>query len=184
MTEINDYSGELQSELKFEDFSRELLLKSIEVYREYSYMIDAFWYMGVMAKRDAEEASFYNRQNIKKATEYEIDKIAKVFNIQGNDVEAYFKIMQLRPMQIVLSTRYELINPKHGIYTIVKCPVLQRVEKEGEGRERIICHKDHVESVEYSAKLFNPKMQTRPLKLPPRNSPDEIPCQWEFTMEE
>lgn len=184
MAELTDYSGRLKTDLKFDDFSRDLLLKTIEVYREYAYMIDAFWYMGVMAKRGAEEASLYNRQNIKKSTEYEIDKISKVLNIKGNDVEAYFKIMQLRPMQVVLTTQYELKNPEHGIYTILKCPVLERVEREGEGRERIICHVDHVESVKVCAELFNPKMKTRPLKLPPRKSPDEIPCQWEFKIEE
>lgn len=31
--------------------------------------------------------------------------------------------------------------------------------------------------------LFNPRVKVGALKLPPRGSPDEIACQWEFAME-
>jgi len=30
---------------------------------------------------------------------------------------------------------------------------------------------------------FNPRVKVGALKLPPRGSPDEIACQWEFAME-
>jgi hypothetical protein len=33
------------------------------------------------------------------------------------------------------------------------------------------------------AEIINPAIQIRPLKTPPRQSPDEIACQWEFSIE-
>jgi hypothetical protein len=57
------------------------------------------------------------------------------------------------------------------------------MEKDGEGREQYVCHEDHVRGVRRQASLFNPKIKVEPLKLPPRNSKNEIACQWELRLE-
>jgi hypothetical protein len=59
------------------------------------------------------------------------------------------------------------------------------LEKEGRGRELIICQECcGTANLVTQAQLFNPNIKVRPLKLPPRKSKDEIACKWEFSLEE
>ncbi|MFC1944604.1 DUF6125 family protein [Chloroflexota bacterium] len=183
MDRLPDYAGEFNPDIKREDFSRELLIEALDKYGQYAYMIDAFWYLGVKGKRGVEEASFYNRQTIDKSLRYEIEMIKQLYNIQGDDVTSLMKFQQVRPMASILKAMYEIRNPHQGIYTITNCPVLENMEREGKGRERIICHIDHVEGAALIASLFNPGMKGIPLKLPPRKSRDEVCCQWEFSLD-
>jgi hypothetical protein len=69
-----------------------------------------------------------------------------------------------------------------GILTVVRCPTLEAMEKEGEEREKTFC-KD-VESTIFKMYVdyFNPQIGVQYLKLPPRKNNDEIACQWEFKM--
>ena len=57
------------------------------------------------------------------------------------------------------------------------------MERLGAPPERIkwVCHV--VEPQAVAKYLNNPKIKVTPLKLPPRKSPDEICCQWEFKLE-
>jgi hypothetical protein len=59
------------------------------------------------------------------------------------------------------------------------------MEKEGRGRETIVCQTMEVEAIKGYAKFFNPAIKVTPLKLPPRKSRDEVPhCQFEFSLAE
>jgi len=183
LTELADYSGEFNPDIGFADFSKDFLLSALGVYGEYAYIIDAFWYLGVKEKRGAEEASSHNRRTLEKSVLYEIDKARQIYKIHENDVSGLFKFMQMRPMSRILIASYELKAPNLGIYTVTNCPVLENMEREGRGREQIVCHVDHAEGAALVAKLFNPEMKGRPLRLPPRKSKDELPCQWEFRLD-
>jgi hypothetical protein len=56
------------------------------------------------------------------------------------------------------------------------------MEKEAPERIPWLCHFNEKKLIE---KYFiNPKVKVTPLKLPPRKSPDEIACQWEYKIEE
>jgi len=77
----------------------------------------------------------------------------------------------------------ELKSPNHGVFTVTHCPALLALEREGEGREERICQQLELELFIMQAKFFNPEMQVRALKVPPRKSKDDVPCQWEFKLE-
>lgn len=62
--------------------------------------------------------------------------------------------------------------------------MLEALEKEGNGRESEICGMVELKAFEGYASFFNSGIETRPLKLPPRENKDEICCQWEFKLEE
>jgi len=66
----------------------------------------------------------------------------------------------------------------------LRCPSLLALEREGEGRERRICGQIEPELFRIRAHHINPQIKVTPLQLPPRRSPGEIACQWEYTLEE
>jgi len=39
------------------------------------------------------------------------------------------------------------------------------------------------EGFQVGCRMFNPKMKAIPLKLPPRESKNDIACQWEFRID-
>jgi len=184
VSELKDYSSEVNPNLKWEHFSKELILEALRAYALYAYRFDALWYLTVKGRLDTEEATALNRQVEDKAEPYSIATIRQVFKIQENDVAGLVKFLQTEPWSWIMTRKYEFKNPNHAIYTVTYCPVLEGMEKEGEGREQFTCHEDHVKAIRLIASCFNPKIKVEPLKLPPRNSPDEIACQWELKLEE
>ena len=47
MSELKDYSSEVNPNLKWEHFSKELLLEALRAYAQYTYRVDALWYLAV-----------------------------------------------------------------------------------------------------------------------------------------
>ncbi|MFC1970253.1 DUF6125 family protein [Chloroflexota bacterium] len=180
---LQDYSGEFNVNLKYEDFSKELLLEALRAYAQYAYRVDAFWYLTVKGRMGGEEAAACNLQSMEKAVRYEVETVRQLFNIQENDVAGLMKFQQTRPWSWILTNEYELKSPNHAVFTVVRWPILEGMEKEGEGREQFTCHEDHVKAIGLIAGCFNPGIKVEPLKLPPRNSKNEIACQWEFKLE-
>ena len=183
MSELRDYSGEVNPNLKWEHFSKELLLEALRAYAQYNRKVDALWYLAVKERLGAEEASILNTQVIENSSTYQIEIIRKVFKIQENDVAGFVKFLQTWPWSWIVTKKFEFKSSNHVIYTITHCPILEGMEKDGEGREQYVCHEDHVRGVRRQASLFNPKIKVEPLKLPPRNSKNEIACQWELRLE-
>jgi len=183
VTQLSDYSGEFDPNLKYEHFSRELLLEALRAYAQYAYRVDAFWYLTVKERMGGEEAAACNIQSMEKTAPYEVEAVRRLFKIRENDVAGFMKFQQTRPWSWIFTAKHELKSSNHGVFTIIRCPILEGMEKEGEGREQYTCHEDHVEAVRLQASCFNPNIKVEPLKLPPRNSKDEIACQWEFKLE-
>ena len=113
---------------------------------------------------------------------YEFKQIAKLMNVQGNDVVALMKLFQLSPFFIYnLKYTIDMKNRNHGILTVTHCRTLEALEKEG-GEERIKMQCGKVEPFIFKqyAEFLNPKMELKPLKIPPRQSKQDICCQWEY----
>ncbi len=183
MSELIDYSGEVNPNLKWEHFSKELLLEALRAYAQYAYRVDAFWYLTVKGRLGAEETVACNIQAMEKSAPYEVEIVRKLFKIQENDVAGLVKFQQTRPWSWIFTSKHEFKNSNHAIFTITHCPILEGMEKEGEGREQYTCREDHVKALRLQASCFNPKIKVEPLKLPPRNSKNEIACQWELKLE-
>ena len=77
----------------------------------------------------------------------------------------------------------DIKNDNHAILTVRTCPTLLSLEKEGKGRERQQCHLVCSKALGSNASYFNPNIKVTPPKLPPRESNDDICCQWEFRLE-
>ncbi len=50
MADLTDYSGPLDAGLKYDDFSKELLLKGLKAYGGYIRVLDGTWYLAVKKK--------------------------------------------------------------------------------------------------------------------------------------
>lgn len=190
MSELNDYSGDYRSDITFKDFKKETLLRLLE-----AYQINFIGYMGMW--------NTYNRQHMsveetwdkdatvyeKNVRKFEIPLVCQAMNIEGDDVATMLKYFQMcpdgaRPGLYEFST--ELFNNDHAILTFTKCPSLFYFEKKKSDIDiRWLCGPGGCEDRAFTeiCKVFNPKMTCKALKIPPRESGDEICCRWEFKVE-
>jgi len=182
MTELGDYSGSFISDMTYERFSKDVLLQLLSLHSEYIQKTDGFWYVAVK-DRVGDDVAFESDMWVWSRLQiWELERVTRLFRIEGHDVAALFKTLQLSPWMRALKGEFELKSENHGIMTITHCPTLIGLEKEGEGRERRICNEWEPKSNRIVADFFNPKIEVNPLKLPPRKSKDDICCQWEFKL--
>ncbi|MFC1943944.1 DUF6125 family protein [Chloroflexota bacterium] len=186
MDELKDYSGEFNPHMRYEEFSKEALVKMLGVFSKLTMLMDGLWNTEVGKKLSVDEVYNIEEAVWLKLARYEREEIIKALNVQGNDVASFMKIQQwlATTFQGVYKYTIELKNNNHGIVTIIDCPQLRYFEKKGdEAGMRKSCHE--VEPLVWgrSAKLINPAIETKAIKLPPRKSADEIACQFEFKLE-
>ena len=181
MKNLRDYSGQFIPELKASDFSHDTLAGLLSLYGKLYLAVDGFWYLTVKERINNQEAIACDIGAWEKLYRYEMSRIRELLNIQGNDVAALMKSIQVTPWFWHTEHKIELENRNTALLTITRCITLDALEKEGEGRENEICKIFCPLMFKRYASFFNSDIEVKPLKSPPRKSKDEVCCQWEFT---
>ncbi|MFC1944798.1 DUF6125 family protein [Chloroflexota bacterium] len=183
MTELAEYGGEFKPDIKYGDFSKEVLVKALKAFGEFTHKLDGIWYLAVQELMGNEKALACDMKVWERVLALRNEITARVFGIEGTDITAAMKVQQLHPLANVFDFELDIEDNNRAVITVTGCPSLVSLEREGEGREREICHMVEPNVFRHHAHFFDPKIEVRPLKQPPRNSPDEICCQWEFKLE-
>ena len=185
MPELEDYSCPFKPDLTFGDFSKDFLLKLMTVW-QYAWigMADS-WYEAVSRRFGREAANECNLEAWTRVAERVNPRFPKIANIRLNTVLDSLKCLQL-PLDTNIGplypVEYEIRSPNHVIMTILQCRSLIYFEREAPEMIEPTCYR--LEEAVISKYLLNPKIKVTALKLPPRKSPEEIACRWEFKMED
>lgn len=185
MEELQDYSGEFRQDLDMHDFSKDALIRLWQLGGKLYLGLDGIWF-GLIKERLGEEMAIgLDTEVWRRVTMPEWHRCSHAVNIQGSDVATLFKVCQIDPGGgAIMNWNLELKNKNHGIMSIRRCAPLEWIEKHGTpARQKNACDMD-IEWFNTWAHFLNPKMRATPLKLPPRQSKDEIACIWEFKVEE
>jgi hypothetical protein len=189
MGELKDYSGPFKKDLKYEDFSKEVLIELMHGYAEEINLISLFFATAIN-KRFGEEAM---REILIEAWERmagpEMDIPRKAAKIEGNDVEAYCKLNQLAGSfpngRRYYKYEFDLINKNRAILTVHECYACRMYET-----------RDMLDAWDWNCKILerdamwayvahvNPAMKVKELRAGRRSSPDEPACKWEFWIDE
>jgi len=189
MAELDDYSGAFKPDLKPEDFSREGLIRWLRAAARIYGGIDQLWHgllieeLGQEKADDLQMKMWFGKGG---GCDLEIMSLTREMHFSGDDVASCLKVFQLLPfMQLFMDIEYDLKNKNHAIMTVKRCAALGHYEKTGEmERLRQLCTGLEQVGFQEAALRFNPRMTVTPLKLPPRESAEEIACQWEFKLKE
>jgi len=190
MAEMSDYSGKFMGRVRFEDFSKEALVRLIKEYAKIYVGYMGMWTTVTREHMSAEESyKLFTESYVRTVRQFEAPSIMKAMNIHGNDVVTCIKLMQCIPdgsRDDIYPSEYKIVNNNHAIFTIKQCPTLLYFEKIGDHKGIELCcgvgALEEVTIVEY-CKFVNPDIKVTALKVPPRKSKDEIACQWEFKLE-
>ena len=188
MGELQDYGGELKTNLVMQDFSKEALIRLWQAASKLYIGMDALWVALVREKLGEQTAMEWDTEIWLRrgAAESEVRRTREALGIWGDDVASFLKYAQVDPgIAGVMEVEVDLKAKNHGILTVKRCRPLEWCERSGETEwQKNACEVLDVQGFPQSAQLFNPNMKVAPLKLPPRKNPDEIACQWEFKIEE
>jgi len=183
--ELNDLSGPFNPDLTFADLSKEFLLKIMEVWQFAWIHLATAFYDATRQRFGIDAANEVQLEAWERVGATVNPRYAKIGNIQLNTVVDSLKALQLpldNTMGNLYKTQFNIINENHVIITIPQCRSLLYYERQAPEMIDWFCHVLEKKAMEKY--LVNPRIKVTPLKLPPRKSPEEISCQWEFKIED
>jgi len=189
-TDLSDYSGEYIPELEFENLSKDTLVKLLGEFARLLVCIAGIYDTVVTREVGPEKALELVEEVWQRQYDVQIPRVAKILNIKGDDVLTMFKVMQFTPDGYATGGQWKaklnIIDKNDVIFTLTHCRTLEYFERHGQDFQiRGICGPDGQEWVALKkyAQFANPDIKVIALKNPPRSSPNEIACQWEFKLE-
>jgi len=177
-----DYSGAFDPTFSHGKLTQETLAKLMKATAEYMRRIDGHWYLSVMEKWGNDEALDCDIKVWERLVTYEMKMLSSLLNIHGDDVVTVMKALQASPWTLTYACDIDVRNNDEAIVTYRNCPTLLALEKEGKGREGLICQELEPRLMAKIAHYFNPSIEVVALKIPPRSGNEDICCQWEFTL--
>jgi hypothetical protein len=182
MKEYIDYSGGFDPSFNFDNLNKETLVALLKLYGKYLLRIDGFWYLSVKDKFGNDGAFACDVEVWERLQPWEVKVFSELLNIRGDDVTAVMKYMQICPWIGAVDFDIDLQSPKYGVITMTHCPTLLSLEKEGSGREKLICQGMEPKIMNIIAHHFNPEIAVTPVKIPPRTDYNDCCCQWAFEL--
>jgi hypothetical protein len=187
MADLRDYSGPFDPSLKLTDFSKEALIRLIQACCKDYLGIDGSW-TSLMREKLGDKATFAYANEVwgRWGVAAEVRRTREAFNIWGTNVEAVMKYIQFSAsLGALYDLDVELKDKNHGEYSIRRCQSLEYFERHNDlALLKQGCENLCIPYNQLSGECFNPKVKWVPIKLPPRERPNEIACKWAITLEE
>ncbi|MGE5290897.1 MAG: hypothetical protein ACM3ML_27625 [Micromonosporaceae bacterium] len=182
MTERKDYSGEFDPGFRYEDLSKEALVRLVREYALIVHLLDRSALAAVALRYGQEAVEDIAIDEWRGASPVYTERIRRVMGIEDRGVPAIFKALQLDPgfPQHYMDVRYEVVDDNHGYFELASCGALLDVEPFGERSVRGMCHTIEDGTFDVTAQAVNPKARVRPVHRPPRQPAGRVPhCRWE-----
>jgi hypothetical protein len=200
MAERKDYSGEFDPAFRYEDLSKEALVRLVREYALIAQLLDRSVFAAIGLRYGQQAVEELAIEEWRGASPIYTERIRKIMNIDGDGVPAIFKQLQLDPgfAQHYMDVEYEVVDEHHGFFQLRSCGALLDVEPYGERSVRSMCHAIEDGTFDVTAQAVNPKARIRAVHRPPRPRGDSggrppgpalpagrVPvCRWEVTIDD
>jgi hypothetical protein len=191
--ELDDYSGPFEPDLRIQDFSKQALIKLVEVGGEIYGAVNRQWYAKV-AERFGQKVADELHHEVwfadGGAGDHENYTISRLMGFAGEDeVTTPMKVWQCLPaMSTRMTLTFEEVAPGEWTMFTPQCTVPEAGEAGGPAVMDYMVNKicAHLElfGFRHGAARWNPNIRIDPLKLPPRATPDEPHCRWSITKQD
>ncbi len=187
MTDRNDYRGPFDPGFDYEDLSKEALVRLVREYALIVHLLDRSMCAAIGLKYGLEAVQELAIEEWKGASPVYGERLRQVMGIEGNGVEAIFKVLQLDPgfPHHYLDVHYEVVDDHLGYFELAYCGALMDAEPYGDRMVTSMCH--HIEdgTFDVTAQAINPKARIRHVHRPPRVPGDRVPhCRWEVVIDD
>lgn len=187
MTEKDDYSGPFDPDFRYEDLSKEALVRLVREYALIVHLLDRSMCAAIGLRYGSQVVNELAIEEWRGASPIYGERLRKVLNIEGDGIEAIFKLLQVDPgfPQHYMDVRYEVVDDSHGYFELGWCGALMDVEPWGERMVTGMCHDIEDGTFDVTAQAVNPRARIRPVHRPPRQPADRVPhCRWEVVIDD
>ena len=182
MEKLKVYNLESLVSSQFENCSRETLITLLSFYARLYMVLDGHWYLSVKERFGNEQAIDADLQVWEKQTRKEVLGLTKLMDFRNRDVLSLMELSAIMPSTVGSKGYIEVRNRDDCTLNITHCPTARALEEEGEGREETLCEVICRRIMTTTALSFNPAIEVKPIKMPPRRNQDDMYCQWEFKL--
>jgi len=185
--ERRDYSGPFDPDFRYEDLSKEALVRLVREYALIVHLLDRSMCAAIGMRFGPDMVNELAIEEWRGASPIYGERLREVMGVEGDGVEAIFKVLQLDPgfPHHYMDVRYELVDDTHGYFELASCGALMDVEPWGERMVTGMCHTIEDGTFDVTAQAVNPKARIRHVHRPPRRPSDRVPhCRWEVVIDD
>lgn len=161
--------------------SKEDLLDFIELTVKNFWTLQNNWVINVEKKYGEDAAMELDGMVMGKYQQVENHRLQKFFNL-GDDMAALVKVIDNSMGAANLEQEFAEVTEKRAVLRVTKCTM--QLQRRKSGLPEIACQKAHQAQEGFGVKVINPKMEIRCLSCPPDPHPEDLWCEWEFTLKE
>jgi hypothetical protein len=144
------------------------------------WAVDGLYYLGIEEEYGTEAATEIDRKVWEIMGKIEARRLKDLLEIKEDDVSSMMKALQYSGWALDLEDKEIIIENDRGIVRNVKCRVQNtRLKK---GLEEFGCKPVRWGFLKAFAKEFNPNIVVQCKVCPPDEHPDDLWCEWEFTL--
>ena len=182
-----DYSGPFDPDFRYEDLSKEALVRLVREYALIAHLLDRSMCAAIGMRFGTDVMAELAIEEWRGASPVYGERLREVLGIEGDGVEAIFKVLQVDPgfPHHYMDVRYEVVDDRHGYFELASCGALLDVEPWGDRLVTSMCHTIEDGTFDVTAQAVNPKARVRPVHRPPRSPADRQPhCRWEVVIDD
>jgi len=161
-----------------ESLSREELVQYLRFTSGLAMAVDGLWFMAAEKATDFEQALAMDVNVWAWYAPLVVKRIRRNFEITGNGLNALKEIIRHDPLWWTMDVQLPEDTSERLVFEVRECPALIAMEKME--RKTLTCEPVERAYLEALASAVDPGIAVEALKLPPRQSPDEVCCRWAF----
>jgi hypothetical protein len=146
------------------------------------WSVDGLYFLGIEEAYGTKTATDIDAHVWEVMGKIEARKLKEFLGITGTDIPSMMKALQYSSWALDLEDKEITIKKEHALIRNVRCRVQNtRVSK---GLKEFGCKPVRFGFLKAFAKEFNPDIVVKCTVCPPDNHPENLWCQWEFTLKE
>jgi len=162
------------------ELSKEKLVELFLMHTRTLWTVDGLYFLGIESKFGTEAATSIDKNVWEVMGKIEARRMKNTFNLTGTDILSVIESLKLTTWALDLEHKEIEIKGNKALLRNTKCRVQNtRIEK---GLCEFPCKEVRWGFLKSFAKELNPAIEVRCIVCPPDKHPENVWCEWEFTL--